>query len=195
MLRIAVLASHQGTNFEAIADACSTGKINGSVVLVISNNSKAPVLDKARQRSIQTAHLSARTHPTNLDFSICYVLITHRVDLIVLAGYMKKLGPITLSAFEGRIINVHPALLPRHGGTGMYGLRVHEAVIESGDTETGVTVHHVIDDYDTGPVILQRKIDVEENDTPEILAERVLKLEHETLIDAVNQFALEQGST
>jgi len=111
------------------------------------------------------------------------------IDLVVLAGYMKKLGPRVLETFKDRIINVHPSLLPRHGGPGFYGTRVHKAVIESGDSETGATVHLVNGDYDKGKALLQEKITVNVDDTPDTLAERLHPIEHKLLIEVIQQFA------
>ena len=116
-------------------------------------------------------------------------LAEENVDMVVLAGYMKKLGPRVLDAYRDRIINVHPALLPRHGGPGFYGSRVHKAVIEAGDSETGATVHLVNGEYDMGKTLLQEKITVEVNDTPDSLAERLHPIEHKLLIDVIQQFA------
>lgn len=187
MTRIGILASGRGTNFQAIIDACSEGRLNAIPVIAISNNSKAFALERAREAGIETAHLSSHTHPdpADLDAAMTRLLQAHHVDLLVLAGYMKKLGPRTLAAFKGRILNIHPSLLPRYGGKGMYGMNVHRAVIENGDRETGVTVHWVEGDYDTGPVVAQRKIAVLPGDTPEALAERVLDQEHDLLIETL----------
>src|SRR5690606_23567602 len=104
-----------------------------------------------------------------------------------LAGFMKKIGPRTLAAFEGRIVNIHPALLPKYGGKGMYGQNVHATVIAAGDSETGVTVHVVTDDYDTGPILAQEKVPVGEGDTPETLAERVLAVEHRIYVETIGR--------
>lgn len=187
MTRLGILASHRGTNFQAIIDACRDGRLDARPVVAISNNSDAYALERARAADIPTAHLSSVTHPDEdeLDAAMVDVLREHNVDLLVLAGYMKKLGPKTLKTFEGRIINIHPALLPRHGGQGMYGMNVHRAVIESGDTETGITIHRVQEDYDSGPIIAQRRIPVLSDDTPESLAQRVLAHEHEFLIETL----------
>lgn len=188
MTRLGILASHRGTNFQAIIDACRDGRLDAKPVVAISNNSDAYALERARASDIPAVHLSSVTHADEdeLDTAMVDILREHNVDLLVLAGYMKKLGPKTLKAFEGRIINIHPALLPRHGGQGMYGMNVHRAVIESGDTETGITIHRVQEDYDSGPIIAQRRIPVLSDDTPESLAERVLAQEHEFLIETLN---------
>ena len=191
MLRVAVLASHQGTNFQAIADACTAGELNATVVVLICNNSNAPVLARAERAGLQTAHLSTKTHPDPdaLDSAICSTLTEVGADLVVLAGYMKKLGPLVLSTFENRIINVHPSLLPRHGGQGFYGMRVHEAVLAAGEKETGATVHLVTAEYDRGDILRQASIAVSTCDTAETLAARVHELEHHLLLETIDYYS------
>ena len=191
MLRIGVLASHQGTNFQAIVNACQHGRVQANVALLICNNSDAPVMARARKSGVPTVHLSSLTHPSSdvLDESMHNHLADENIDLVVLAGYMKKLGPRVLEAYRDRIINIHPSLLPRHGGPGFYGSRVHKAVIESGDSETGATVHLVNDDYDMGKALLQEKITVKVDDTPDSLAERLQPIEHKLLIEVIQQFS------
>ena len=129
-LPIGVLASHGGTNLQAIIDACADGSLHADIRVVISNNSRSLALERARRANIPTAHLSAVTHPdpAHLDTAIADTLSAHGVELVALAGYMRKLGPRTLSRYRNRILNVHPALLPKFGGRGMYGERVHAAV-------------------------------------------------------------------
>ncbi|MCS5582602.1 MAG: phosphoribosylglycinamide formyltransferase [Pseudomonadales bacterium] len=191
MLRIGVLASHQGTNFQAIVNACQQGRVQANVALLICNNSDAPVMARARKSGVPTVHLSSLTHPSSgvLDEAMNNHLADENIALVVLAGYMKKLGPRVLEAYRDRIINVHPSLLPRHGGPGFYGSRVHKAVIESGDSETGATVHLVNDDYDMGKALLQEKITVKVDDTPDSLAERLHPIEHKLLIEVIQQYA------
>ena len=191
MLRIGVLASHQGTNFQAVVDACQQGRIRAHVALLICNNSNAPVMTRARRSGIPTVHLSSITHPSPdlLDESMNNHLTEENIDLVVLAGYMKKLAPRVLDAYRDRIINVHPSLLPHHGGPGFYGSRVHKAVIKAGDSETGATVHLVNSEYDMGETLMQEKITVEVDDTPESLAERLHPIEHKLLIEVIQQFA------
>jgi phosphoribosylglycinamide formyltransferase 1 len=194
MLQIAVLASHQGTNFQAVVNACQQGKVQANVALLICNNSGAPVMAKARESGVPTAHLSSLTHPSPsvLDESMSKHLADKNVELVVLAGYMKKLGRCVLKDYRDRIINVHPSLLPRHGGPSFYGSRVHKAVIESGDRETGATVHLVNEDYDMGKALLQEKITVNDNDSPDSLAKRLHPIEHKLLIEVIQQFAAEK---
>jgi len=175
------LASGRGSNMLAIIDNCNTEKLNAEPVVVISNNADAGALEYAHEAGIPAFHLSNKTYKDDsvLDEEITNTLKSHKVDWVILAGYMKKIGPGLLEEFKGKIFNIHPSLLPKHGGQGMYGLHVHEAVLASGESETGVTIHMVDGEYDQGRILAQRSISVEENDTPELLAARVLKLEHE----------------
>jgi len=174
------LTSHNGSNMQAIIDACKSGSLQAKPVVVISNNSNSGALARAKLESIPYYHLSQSTHPEpeKLDQAILDALLEHSVDIVVLAGYMKKLGEMTLSHFRGAILNIHPALLPKFGGEGMYGIHVHEAVIAAKEKETGVTVHLVDEEYDNGSIIAQARIPVMPNDTPEILQARVLEREH-----------------
>ena len=194
MLNIGVLASHQGTNFQAIVDACAARRLNARVTLLICNNANAPVLTRAERANVPFIRLSSVTHPdpAQLDTAICDALGAAEADLVILAGYMKKLGPKVLNAFENRIINVHPSLLPRFGGQGFYGSRVHEAVLAAGDTTTGASVHLVTAGYDEGAVLLQQEIPVSPEDTADSLAARLHPIEHELLIQATEQFAREK---
>src|SRR5262252_5356991 len=140
-MNIAVLASHEGTTLQSLLDACAEGRVAARVALVVSNNSGSGALRRARQAGVAVAHLSSATHPDTaaLDSAIRDILSAADVDVVLLAGYMKKLGPETIGAFKGRILNTHPALLPKFGGRGMYGDRVFEAIIEAGETESGVS--------------------------------------------------------
>jgi len=180
-MNIGFLASHNGSNMQAIVDACKSGQLDGVPAVVVSNNAGSKVLERATAEAIPNYHLSSRTHPEpeELDRAIAEAMERHGVDVVVLAGYMKQLGPRTIARYDGRILNIHPALLPKFGGKGMYGMRVHEAVIASGDSESGVSVHVVDAEYDTGPVIAQSEVVVKPTDTPQTLAERVLEREHE----------------
>lgn len=188
-MRLGILASHQGTNFQAVIDACQCGDLEAEIAVAISNNSQSGALARARSANIPTIHLSSRTHPQAeaLDTALLSALIDHQVDLVVMLGYMKKLGPRILQHFQGRIINIHPSLLPKYGGHGMFGLNVHKAVLESTDTETGVTVHYVDAHYDTGQMITQVRIQVMPDDSPESLAARVLPQEHKLLVNTLKQ--------
>ena len=179
-LPVGVIASHGGTNLQSIFDACADGSLDAQIRVVISNNSHSLALERARRAQIPTAHLSALTHsdPAHLDQAIADTLSDHGVELVALAGYMKKLGPETLRRYRNRILNVHPALLPKFGGRGMYGERVHSAALAAGDPFSGVSVHLVDEEYDQGPVIAQTQVPVMPEDTPDTLAARVLEQEH-----------------
>jgi len=190
-LRIAVLASGGGTTLQAVIDACETGDLDAGIVLVISNNSASGAIARAARHGVPTAHLSSHTHPEpeRLDRAIAAALGECSPDVVLLAGYMKKLGSHTLEAYRGRIINTHPALLPRHGGKGMYGDRVHAAVVEAGESVTGVSVHQVDAGYDTGPVLAQTEVRVEPGDDAASLAARVQATERRFLVDVLQRIA------
>jgi phosphoribosylglycinamide formyltransferase-1 len=174
--RLAVLASGRGSNLQAIIDHFDNlaRERIAKVVLVASNRADSPALIRAATASIDIATFGA----TDDGSQLLELLRKFRIDLVVLAGYLKRIPPTVIREYSGRIINVHPALLPAFGGEGMYGARVHEAVIESGAKETGVSVHLVDDDYDRGPIIAQWRVPVEESDTADSLAARVLSVEH-----------------
>lgn len=188
-LPLGFLASHGGSNLQAILDACGSGRLAAVPRVVISNNSGSLALDRARRAGVPAYHLSGATHPDPdaLDVAIRGVLQAHGVELVILAGYMRKLGSLTLGAYRGRILNIHPALLPRFGGEGMYGRRVHEAVLAAGAATTGVTVHLVDERYDAGPVLSQCQVPVLPGDTPETLAARVLVEEHRLYVDTLQR--------
>jgi len=190
--RLAVLASHEGTVLQAVIDACARRALHWEIAVVISNNAESGALRRARAAGLRALHLSSRTHeePAALDHAICGALRQHGVALVLLAGYMKKLGPATLAAFRGRIVNTHPALLPKHGGQGMYGLHVHRAVLAAGERTTGVSLHVVDADYDTGPVIAQTEVPVEPGDTAETLAARVQARERQFVVETLGKISV-----
>ncbi len=172
---------------QAIIDTIKNNTLNANPVVVISNNSNSKALQRAKKENIPCYHLSGQTYdnPEELDTAMLDLLKKYETDLVILAGYMKKIGNQTLNAFRGRILNIHPALLPKFGGKGMYGMRVHEAVLQAGEKESGVTVHLVDEKYDNGPILMQTKVPVLENDTAETLAERVLKSEHKIYSETI----------
>jgi len=178
---LGLMASGRGSNLLNIVRACEEGRLDAYPAIVISNNLNAGALKIARERDIPALYLSSRTHPDAeaLDHAIKDALVDHNVNLLVLAGYMKKIGAHTLHTYRNRIVNIHPSLLPAHGGKGMFGMKVHEAVIAAGEKETGVTVHMVNEDYDQGKVLARRAVPVKDSDTIDSLAERVLGVEHE----------------
>lgn len=190
-LKIAVLVSGGGTNLQSIIDHVEAGKIDAQIEAVISNNSKAYALERARQHNITALHMSAKKFGSqeSLDEELLKVFEERGIDLIVLAGYMRLLSPVIVRRYKGRIINIHPGPLPEFGGTGMYGLKVHQAVIAAGLKESCATVHVVDEIYDHGPILLRRKVPVLPDDTPESLAARVLKVEHQVLPEVINMYA------
>jgi phosphoribosylglycinamide formyltransferase-1 len=193
-LQIAVLVSGQGrgTNLGALLDACRSGEIPGRIAVVIGTRADAPALERARIAGALVAVISPRKYeddePGYAD-ALMRVLQRHHVQLLCLAGYMRKLPPSVVTDFRGRIMNIHAALLPLFGGQGMYGEHVHRAVLESGMKVSGCTVHFVDEQYDTGPIIVQTAVPVLEKDTPATLAARVLPEEHRAYVRAVKLFA------
>ncbi|MEI6886791.1 MAG: phosphoribosylglycinamide formyltransferase [bacterium] len=185
--KLGFLASHEGSNMQAIIDACKNGKLKMTPALVISNNADSGALKRAMREDVPNYNWSSIQYPneSELDNKICKTLVRYSVDIVILAGYMKMIGKEVLMKYAGRILNIHPALLPKFGGKGMFGLNVHKAVIESGETETGVTVHIVDALYDHGRILNQIKIPVLRDDTPETLQKRVLKVEHEIYVDTL----------
>jgi len=190
-LRIAVMASGSGSNLQAVIDRCADGTLHAEVVLVISNNRDSVALRRAEAAGIKALHWSEKAVGSSERFAAGLIehLRAARTDLVVLAGYMKLVPPAAVAAFSGRILNIHPALLPRFGGKGYYGIRVHQAVLAAGEKETGATVHVVDDVYDRGPIVMQRRVPVMPGDTPERLRERVLEIEHQLLPEAIAHWA------
>ena len=190
-MRIGVLASHEGTVLQAALDACAEQRLCARVGIVISNNSDSGALRRARDARIPAVHLSSATHPDSaaLDHALAQCLEDAGVDLIVLAGYMKRLGPVTLERFKDRLINTHPSLLPKFGGAGFFGDRVHAAVLAAGERESGATVHWVSGDYDAGPIIAQARVPIADTETPASLEEKVKIAERALLIDTLRTLA------
>lgn len=176
--RIAVLASGRGSNLRAILSYldASSGRASYDVAAVISNKSDAPALALARERGIAAFAIDPATDSGGAE--LLGLFDRNRIDIVALAGYLKKIPRSVVTAYAGRMLNVHPALLPAHGGAGMYGIRVHAAVIAGGDSETGVTVHMVDAEYDRGPIVAQWKVPVLPGDDAHSLADRVLSIEH-----------------
>ncbi|HEV8537547.1 MAG TPA: phosphoribosylglycinamide formyltransferase [Bacteroidota bacterium] len=191
-LNIAVLASGKGSNLRAILNAIQDGSLcNAAIAVVISNNSDAGALEIAREYRIPAVHLSRKQFSADESFNneLLKTLENYNVNFIALAGYMKKVDAAIILRFRNRIVNIHPALLPAFGGNGMYGMHVHEAVISQKAAISGATVHIVDEEYDRGPIVLQKIVAVAPDETPETLAEKVLKLEHELYPEAIRLFA------
>ncbi len=182
--RVAVAVSGRGSNLRALLQAFH-GRPGPEIVLALSNRADAGGLAVAREFGVATAVL---TDPRDAEAWLVALRI-HQVDLLVLAGYLKLVPPAVVKAYGGRIINIHPALLPRHGGPGMYGERVHQAVLAAGDQESGATVHLVDEEYDRGRILAQAPVPVLPGDTPATLAARVLQMEHRLLPAAVRRAA------
>ena len=191
MLTLGLLASHRGSNARAIVSASRAGQLDAEVGVIISNNANAGVLDFAASARIPGRRIGGSEFEDESvrDAAILRALQDHGVDLVVLVGYLRLLGPKTISAFRNRILNTHPALLPRHGGRGMYGVRVHQAVLAAGDQYTGITVHLVDEEYDHGATIAQCRVQVEPGDSPESLAERVQAKERVFLVETLQAIA------
>lgn len=191
MIRVGVVASGDGTNLQAVIDAMRTQVLDATIAVVISNNSGAGALERARASGIPTAHLSGVTHPDPdaLDAAILDVLRANGADVVLLAGYNKLLGPRTLFAYANRVLNTHPAPLPRFGGTGMFGMAVHEAVLASGVAFSGPTVHLCDAEYDHGPVVAHAPVPVQDGDTPETLRDRVMARERVLVVETLHAIA------
>ena len=187
-MNIAVFASHGGSDLQAIIDGCKSNRIGAKVAVVISNNGDSMALQRANKEGISSYHLSVKKFGNEevLAEKILEVLSEYQIDMIVLAGYMRMLHVSVLEKYHNRIFNIHPALLPKFGGKGMYGMNVHTAVIDAKEKETGVTIHRVNAEYDSGEIVAQTTVPVLENDTPEQLGARVLEKEHEFLVEVIS---------
>lgn len=193
MIRVAVLVSGGGTNLQALLDAKAEGRLPlADFACVISNRKKAYGLERARQAGVEAIYLPTVQFENREDYHIALrdLLIEKKIDLIVLAGYLVVLGKPVIEAFSGRILNIHPSLIPSFCGDGFYGMKVHEEVLKRGVKVTGATVHFVDDGTDTGPIVLQKAVEVQQGDTPEILQKRVMEqAEWKLLPEAVRLFS------
>ena len=191
MINLAVMASHEGTSLQTVIDYLSLKATQCRLALVISNNRKSRALARAEKANIPTRHISTLTHGSRslADQAIAKTLIDESIDWLLLLGYMKPVTAPILDALPKRVINVHPSLLPKFGGKGFYGRFVHKAVLDSGDTVTGATLHHVSEIYDRGQVISQKEVPVKRQDEIEVLETRVKKAERALLrefLDTLN---------
>jgi phosphoribosylglycinamide formyltransferase-1 len=195
-IALAILASHSGTTAQAVLDALRDGRIAGRAVVLICNNPGAEVLERAAAAGVPAHVLNGRTHPDpdQLDDAILAAIRGAGATHVLLAGYMKRLGPKTITAFEDRAFNTHPALLPAFGGQGMYGDRVHEAVLESGAAHSGASVHRVTNDYDAGEIVAQVEVPVLDGDDVASLGERVRAAERELLVTVLARLATDRGT-
>jgi formyltetrahydrofolate-dependent phosphoribosylglycinamide formyltransferase len=183
-------ASGSGTNFQSVID--ETHQKDNAIQIrgLITNNPNAGALDRAKKHNIPVKIIqpSSFNKKEKYEAALLHTLQSWQPDLIVLAGYLLKIPASVVQQYSGQIINIHPSLLPKYGGKGFYGIKVHEAVLDARDKETGCSVHFVDEEYDKGPILAQRYVPVQESDTPEILAKRVLKQEHALLLKAIRDF-------
>lgn len=186
--RMAVFASGSGSNFEALADAVRNGTLHAEIAMVVTDRRDAGVRERAALFDIPSVVIRPRDFDSEAEYvaRLFALLESYRVEFVALAGYLKMIPSEIVQRFKHRITNIHPALLPSFGGKGMYGRRVHEAVLEHGVRWTGVTVHLVDEEYDTGPIILQEPVPVYPSDSVDELAARVLKVEHKLYPQAVD---------
>jgi phosphoribosylglycinamide formyltransferase-1 len=191
MIRIAVLASGSGSNMQAIVDACNDGilKSLAEVVLIVSNNANAFVLERAKKENIKSVCIERKNFKDEETFNkaILEKLKGVKIDIVCLAGYMRIIGRNILKVYDNKVLNIHPAILPKFGGKGMYGHFVHEAVVKSGEKKSGATVHFANEEYDSGKIILQKEVEVFEKDTTEDVARRVLEVEHQIYPKAIKK--------
>jgi phosphoribosylglycinamide formyltransferase 1 len=187
--RLAVFCSGTGSNFRALFDAIIERGLPAEIVLCLSNRSQCGAMVFASEYGIEAMHLPETRFATHSDFASAMLraLRERRIELILLAGYLRKIPDEVVAAYPEKIVNIHPSLLPQFGGAGMYGMRVHEAVIASGENRSGATVHFVNEEYDKGRIIMQHHVPVLAGDTAETLAERVLRCEHRLYPDALEK--------
>jgi phosphoribosylglycinamide formyltransferase 1 len=188
-LRLAFLASRNGSSFRAIVEAIEAGSLPAAACLLVSNNRAAPALDFAQAHGVPTLVLPTKTDPEAADARLAEALAEAGADLVVLSGYLRRLGPATLSRFRNRILNIHPGPLPDFGGEGMYGRRVHEAVIAAGAAESAVVIHLVDEVYDNGPAIASRAIPLAPGETPESLEAKVAAAEPAFFVETLGRIA------
>jgi len=187
-MKISFLASHGGSAAKYIISAIRNKHLDAEIGLVITNNRDSDIYQWCTENAVEVIYISAKTHPLEeqKDSFIQQTLQQAGTDLIVLSGYMKKMGPKTVATFANKILNIHPSLLPRHGGKGLYGDKVHESVLKSGDKQSGATVQFINDEYDAGPIVLQKKVNVAGDETVASLKAKVQAIEAELYLDSIN---------
>lgn len=186
MKKLVIFASGSGTNMQAVIDGIEEESIHAEIAGLITNKQDIHAVERAKKHHIPVCVIT-ETDAEDYASTLEKQLSEWQPDLLILAGFLKKIPDSIIRKYENKIINIHPALLPKFGGKGFYGLKVHKAVLESGDKETGCTVHYVNEEYDKGPIISQTKVPVHPSDTPEILAKRVLKAEHKLLPSVIKK--------
>lgn len=189
MLNLGFLASRNGTAMRAIIAAIESGALEARPLIAVSNNRQAGALEFAAEHGVATAVIPTRADPAVADENLSQALENAGVELVVLSGYLRRLGPRTLERYHNRILNIHPGLLPEFGGEGMYGRKVHEAVIAAGASRSGATIHIVDEVYDHGPILDRRAVPVLEHDTPETLEARVTAMEPSFYVETLSRIA------
>ena len=192
MLRLAFLASNNGSAMRAIVNAISARSLNAQARLLVSNKETSSALAFARENAVPTRVIPTFPDPEIADQTLCETLTSANVDCVILSGYLRKLGPRTLTRFAGRILNTHPALLPKFGGKGMYGRRVHETVLAAGERVTGVTIHLVDGEYDHGAIIAQRSVPIPDGASVEAVEKLVMDAEPLVFIETLQRIAAGQ---
>ncbi len=187
MTKLAVFASGRGSNFQTIYKKIQDGYISAEINLLVTDNEQAGAISFANENKISVATINPKDFPTPQAFgkAILNRLGSHQIDYVVLAGYLKKIPENVVGKYHNRIVNIHPALLPAFGGKGMYGMRVHRAVFNSGAKLSGVTVHLVNNEYDAGPIVLQKAVEIDDCNSPEEIANKVLSFEHIVFPEAI----------
>ena len=188
-MELGFLASNSGSSMRSIVAGIEAGRLAARARIVVSNKPGAPALEYAAQHGIPTKIIPTARQPDRADERLAKALGNAGVDLVILSGYLRKLGPITLTRFRNRILNIHPALLPRHGGRGMFGRCVHEAVLAAGDRVSGATVHLVDEDYDHGQVVAQAEVPVLAGDDAAALERRVTSIEPSLFLETLERLA------
>jgi phosphoribosylglycinamide formyltransferase-1 len=188
-LRFGFLASRNGSSFRAIVGAIASGEIAGEALLLVSNNRAAPALDFARSQNLPVEVIATQSDPDTADTRLCAAMDAAGVELIILSGYLRRLGPRTLTRYRNRVLNIHPGPLPAFGGEGMYGRRVHEAVIAAGVAQSEITIHAVDEIYDNGPIIARRAVPLEPRETAESLEARLTALEPGFFVETLKRIA------
>ncbi len=191
MTNIAFLASHNGSAAKAITSACKSGILAAKPVLLISNNSNAGALDWAKDLGVDSIIIN-NSNTKDVDMDIAKNLTDYKIDLVICSGYMKLIGPKTISCVDGKILNIHPALLPQYGGKGMYGRNVHEAVFKNRDKKTGATIHLVDGEYDRGRIIAQKEIDIASIDGVDDIEQKVKNAEPDFYIQTLHKIIMRE---
>ncbi|HEX2802258.1 MAG TPA: phosphoribosylglycinamide formyltransferase [Phenylobacterium sp.] len=184
-LRLGFLTSRNGSSARAIVAAIRSGDLEAEARILVSNNKNAPALAYAAEQGVPTGWIATQGDPDGADAALAEAMLAHGVELIVMSGYLRQLGPRTLAAFRNRVLNIHPGPLPQFGGHGMYGAKVHEAVIAAGAAESGIVIHLVDEEYDRGPVIARRTVPVLGGETAESLGARIQTLEPSFFVETL----------